>query len=282
MPEKEPVIQYLDGVSFRLAAPFDFAFLHDFGRVFQVYDNQDSGNICFGIDDGNQRLFIKFAGAPTVRYAGETEDAVNRLAQSAKIYQDLQHEFLIRLRGHGPLGGGYIVVFDWFDGICLGKQYPEQRKAFLNLPQSAFLQVFDAIVAFHLHAASKGYVAIDFYDGSILYDIKRSIPCLCDIDFYREMPVINEMGRMWGSARFMSPEEFTLGAQIDEITNVFLMGATAFSLFGGELDRSREKWRLSEQTYQVALKAVSPDRSKRYSSIPAFMQAWKTALQQDK
>ena len=56
MTEKEPVIQYLDGVSFRLAAPFDFAFLHDFGRVFQVYDDQDSGNICFGIDDGNQRV----------------------------------------------------------------------------------------------------------------------------------------------------------------------------------------------------------------------------------
>jgi len=42
------------------------------------------------------------------------------------------------------------------------------------------------------------------------------------------------MGRMWGSSRFMSQEEFTLGVAIDEITNVYPMGAVAFALFGGE------------------------------------------------
>ena len=121
-------------------------------------------------------------------------------------------------------------------------------------------------------------MAIDFYDGSILYDIKNCIPCLCDIDFYRPGPVINDMRRMWGSSRFMAPEEFTLGAKIDEITNVFLMGATAFALFGGELDHSKERWKLSDDAYQVALKAVSPDRAMRYPSISAFSLAWETAL----
>jgi serine/threonine protein kinase, bacterial len=43
------------------------------------------------------------------------------------------------------------------------------------------------------------------------------------------------MGRLWGSSRFMSPEEFGLGAKIDERTNVFNMGAIAFGLLGGEL-----------------------------------------------
>lgn len=40
---------------------------------------------------------------------------------------------------------------------------------------------------------------------------------------------------------FDEPEEFTLGAVIDEVTNVYGMGATAFALFGGEKDRSFEK-----------------------------------------
>lgn len=48
------------------------------------------------------------------------------------------------------------------------------------------------------------------------------------------------MGRMWGSSCFMSPEEFAFGSAIDEITNVYLMGATAFALFGGERDRSKK------------------------------------------
>jgi serine/threonine-protein kinase len=36
----------------------------------------------------------------------------------------------------------------------------------------------------------------------------------------------------------MSPEEFILVAQIDGRTNVFNLGAIAFALLGGELDRS--------------------------------------------
>ena len=32
------------------------------------------------------------------------------------------------------------------------------------------------------------------------------------------------MGRLWGSSRFMSPEEFELNAIIDSRTNVFNMG----------------------------------------------------------
>lgn len=37
---------------------------------------------------------------------------------------------------------------------------------------------------------------------------------------------------MWGSSRFQSPEEYQLGADIDEVTNVYTIGATAFALFG--------------------------------------------------
>ena len=37
-------------------------------------------------------------------------------------------------------------------------------------------------------------------------------------------PFVNKMGRLWGSSRFMSPEEFELNAMIDSRTNVFNMG----------------------------------------------------------
>jgi serine/threonine-protein kinase len=76
----------------------------------------------------------------------------------------------------------------------------------------------------------------------------------------------------------MSPEEFTLGAEIDEVTNVFNMGATAFYLLGGERDRSLAKWEAGEQLYKVAAKAVAPDRDSRYSSLAEFYEAWTRAL----
>ena len=75
----------------------------------------------------------------------------------------------------------------------------------------------------------------------------------------------------------MSPEEFEYGAAIDEVTNVFAMGATAFVVLGGETDRSFEKWDASDALYEVACKAVSLDRSQRYPSISAFRCAWNNA-----
>ncbi len=85
------------------------------------------------------------------------------------------------------------------------------------------------------------------------------------------------MGRLWGSKRFMSPEEFQLGANIDEKTNVFNMGAIAFGLVGGELDRSYAKWDANLALYEVALRAVQENREERYQSVKEFTDAWKEA-----
>lgn len=279
MAEKEADIiwQELDGVPFRLKAPFDFSFLASWGKVFKVFDDQDSGNICFGTERAGRRFFLKFAGAPAARYEGSPADAVGRLKAAVPVYRSLAHPNLIQLADAFETGGGYLAVFCWTDGICMGKQYPEAREKFLTLPAEKRLGVFDAILDFHICAAAKGYVAVDFYDGSILYDFEQEKTVLCDIDFYQKAPFVNTMGRMWGSARFMSPEEFTQGAAIDEATNVFTMGATAFALFGGELDRSRELWTLGEGRYAAAFKAVSEKREERYPSIQAFKAAWDAA-----
>jgi serine/threonine-protein kinase len=271
------VTHTIDGISFELREAYDFSFLHKYGRVFQVFADQDSGNICFGVDKDEERLFVKFAGAPTVAYKGDPAEAVLRLRRTVPVYRDLAHPALIRFRCAEAIGGGFAAVFDWVDGECMGKQYPVSRQAFLQLPDAERLQVFAAIVSFHQHVVAEGYVAIDFYDGSVMYDFGSRRTYLCDIDFYERAPVVNTMGRMWGSSRFMSPEEYTLGAPIDEITHVYTMGAMAFALFGGETDRSPGLWRLGDAAYQVALRAVREERSERFGSLAAFAAAWAEA-----
>ena len=121
----------------------------------------------------------------------------------------------------------------------------------------------------------QGYVAIDFYEGSILYDFGNRKTIICDIDFYAKAPYINKMGRLWGSSRFMSPEEFQLGANIDEITNVYTMGAAAFALFSNERERRIEKWMLSKKLFDVAKRAVSDDRSQRQQSMEELIAEWR-------
>ena len=124
---------------------------------------------------------------------------------------------------------------------------------------------------------TQGYVALDFYDGSILYDFVNESTTICDIDLFRKKPCINDMGRMWGSSKFMSPEEYRLKAEIDEITNVYTLGAFAFALFGN-YERSYDKWSLNSELYSVATKATSSDRDKRHQSIKQLIKEWNDAM----
>ena len=267
-------LQYIDGIPFKLKNAFDFSFLSEYGRVFKVFDDQDSGNICFGIEKDGQRYFIKFAGAPTEQYNGDPADAIARLKATLPVYSALQHTNLIELVEAKDISGGFAMVFKWVDGDCMGRMYPAQHKRFMALSVQDRLKVFADILDFFEYIASQNYVAIDFYDGSIMYDFKWGKTTICDIDFYRKQPCTNDMGRMWGSSLFQSPEEYQLGAVIDEITNVYTIGATAFALFG-EYNRTRDKWQLSDELFEVAAKAVSDDRTKRQQSIRHFIDEWR-------
>ena len=270
-------LQYTDGVPYKLKAPFDFGFIGKYGKVFKVFDDQDSGNICLRTEKNGQKFFVKFAGAPTKEYNGTADEAIGRLKSTLPIYKDLKHKNLIELVSAEEIGGGFAMVFKWADGACAGRQYPEAHRKFDALPNEAKLKVFSDVLEFLAHINSQGYVAVDFYDGSILYDHQSGKTTVCDIDLFQKQPYINDMGRMWGSAKFMSPEEFERGAAIDEITNVYTAGAFAFALFG-KYERDFEKWSLSKELFDVALKAVSDNRDERQQSIKQFIEEWEAAI----
>ena len=286
-------LQYIDGIPFKLKSTFDFSFMKEYGTVFKVYDDQDSGNICFGTEKDGQRYFVKFAGAPTEQYGGDPADAISRLKATLPIYSDLKHENLIELIEAKEIGDGFAMVFKWADGDCMGRMYPAAYRRFIQLPINDRLAVFSDILSFLECVVSRNYVAIDFYDGSILYDFATDTTTICDIDFFRRKPAVNDMGAdYFGTKRLKAPEEYQYGAVIDESTTVFTLGALLFDFFGSFRDediRERyeknafkpcpaERWELSRPCYEAALKAVMPERDRRYGSIVAFRTAWQKAL----
>ena len=250
------VVQSIDGINYELQQPFNMNFVSKYGRVFKVFDKQDSGCICFGVQTKDERLFVKFAGARPVRYKGTQENAILGLRAASK---------LIRI--------WKIAIFQWTDAECMGKQYNSRFK-FFELSIGDRIHILEDILAFHKFVSEQGYVAIDFYDGSIMFDFSNKRMIICDIDYYTKMPYINSVGRMPGSSRFMSPEEFEKGSVIDEVSNVFLMGATAFALLGDATDRTLQKWHADKSLFSVAEKAVSKDRTKRYQSLDELTVAW--------
>lgn len=172
--------------------------------------------------------------------------------------------------------GGVFAVLDQQDSGNLGKQY-DRSHVVRSLPVPARADAVQQIYDFHVHAAARGWVAIDLYDGSVMLDADGGRVTLCDLDLYEQGPVVNRMGRMWGSTRFMSPEEYRLGAPIDEVTNVFALGALAHTFLGDDAMKSREAWVGSDAQFEVAARALRVERDARWPSIEALAEAWRTA-----
>lgn len=74
-----PVEIQLNQVTFQLKEHHNFDWLMKLGTVFAVFDQQDSGNLSFGVEKDGHKKFIKYAGAHTIAYNGKTSDAIDRL-----------------------------------------------------------------------------------------------------------------------------------------------------------------------------------------------------------
>jgi serine/threonine-protein kinase len=251
------------------------------GSVFVTAHRPDSGNTIFGVAIGDERWFVKY---------GQHKEAIDRLESVIALHESVRHRAIIPIVGAIRTPSGLGVVMPWLDAEPLNDPLmgpmlsrldghaPFTRFRQLPVPQivRALTTIFDA----HVAVVSKGFVAVDFYDGSILYDFDHSQVLLCDLDLYRPGPFALDCDRQYGSRRFMAPEEFTRGSQIDERTTVYTLGRTAFVFLSSGL-RGEEgfgSWRANQALFHVAQTAVRPQRSLRFATVAALQSAWRSAV----
>ncbi|WP_406416749.1 hypothetical protein [Streptomyces sp. NBC_00842] len=60
---------------------------------------------------------------------------------------------------------------------------------FRALPVTRVLHAFEQVLGAHLAVEDAGQVAVDFYDGALLYDFARDTVRLIDLDEYRPDPL---------------------------------------------------------------------------------------------
>lgn len=275
----QKLIFQIDGISFQARQEPDLSWIRPYGRVFYVFDQMTSGNFCFGVEGPYGKLFIKYAGGKPCNYAGRPEDAVLTLQQAMPLY-DRSHPALTKLLAHGQAGDGYAAIYAWQDAPTLRPTPPDfrVRNRVRRLQVTRSLKMLDMVFDLHASLAADGYIAVDFWDGNLLIDFERDEAIVCDIDLYRKKPAVNDRGRMQGSSRFLSPEEYMLGASLDERTTVYAMGALAFEFYGDNLDRRREKWEGPSALFAVADRATQGKREDRYPSLRAFLAAWREGV----
>jgi len=263
-------------------APEDF--LRGIGRVFARFDSrtQDSGNVSFGLEANGGRWFVKTAGDPTdtVPFLSHPE-RVALLRNAERLARDFAHPALPALVAVGTSAWGRMLIYDWAEGELLHAPAERRRdpdtafQRFRALQPGEIAAAIDTVVDAHVGLCGRGWVACDFYDGAMIYDFRARRIALFDLDSYSKGPFTNEMGRLFGSDRFMAPEEFERGAQIDERTTVFNLGRCAAVLLG-DGTMARESFRGTDAQHAAMTGACRPDRTQRFASVAALAAAWRS------
>lgn len=262
-------------------------YLESVGDIFAVFDarTQDSGNVSYGVATHGVRYFVKTAGDPSVK--GSLLDHAGRIAvlrNAVTLARSVHHRSLPKLLNVVSTATGPMLVYAWVEGDLIGvpaRQRADRGSAFQRfraLPLSEILAAIETIIEAHVELAKKGWIACDFYDGSIIYDFARKEVHLVDLDHYHLGPFENEMGRMLGSTRFMAPEEFMRGAIIDETTTVFTLGRT-LSVFAGDGTLAQGVFRGSDALHELMCRACAVERALRFQRVADFSRAWQAAQQ---
>lgn len=295
----------IDGIEFKLREFQDFSWLNEYGKVFSVIDETGSGCIMFGVEKNGKKLFFKIAGAKTVEAEVSEETSIALLKDAVQKYRDISHPNLIKLVDSFHKNEFFVAIFEWVDGECLFDHWNFDKynenpdmdtpmKKFKRLPVAKRMAVVEKLFSFFQSFIESGYVAVDFYDSSIMYDFEDDSVTFCDIDLFRKAPTANDLGENYfGTKRLKSPEENEFGATIDELTSEFTLGAIIFDMFsdlannqeryekGMFIPNTPENFELSKGIYNILKRATDYDRSKRYKTIAEFCGRFMSAVEKE-
>lgn len=246
------------------------------GEVFAVFEDQDSGCLSYGVVIEGARWFVKLAPDPAT---------TAMLRSAARFHAAVRHPVILAPVAFADLGERAGIAYPWAPGAVLYHPTRSHRpsrtdpaspmRAFRAQPPAIVSRVVDDIFDAHLAVAAAGCVAVDFYDGCMLYDPHTATVRLIDLDHYRPGPFTVGPGLLPGSTRYLSPEERTTGAVVDERTTVHTMGRTALLLMDeGDMEQA---WRGTPDQRQVLLRATSTHPAARYDSVARFVLAWREA-----
>jgi len=256
-------------------------YLAKVGQVFAVFDarTQDSGNVSFGVEADGRRWFVKTAGDPAAGAFLPHPARVALLENAARLAASFTHPALPSLRCVASSAWGPMLIRDWAEGELV--HAPAERRddptsafqRFRRLPPAELAGAIGVILDVHVGLCARGWVACDFYDGALIYDFAERRISLVDLDSYSSGPFVNDMGRMFGSTRFMAPEEFERGAVIDERTTVFTLGRT-MSVFLGDGGLGRSAFRGNDAQHAAMAGACRPDPGDRIQTMSELARAW--------
>ncbi len=250
-------------------------FLSHRGKIFATFDErtQGSGNVSYGVEADGRRYFVKSAGRPDddssyLDHGGR----VSLLRNAVRLAESSDHRTLSKLRQVVESSLGPMLVYDWVEGENVRQSLDRVRCLAAGEVAHLVTEVYDL----HRELTGLGWIANDFYDDTMIYDFQRRRVHVIDLDSYNLGSFTNRMGRMFGSSRFMAPEEFEFGATIDERTTVFTLGRTAAVLMSDN-SLKRDAFRGNDGQYEVMVRCCAEDPDDRFQTVAEMFAVWVAA-----
>ncbi len=241
--------------------------LSEVGHVFLEIRGHDSGCTSYGVVIDGTSWFVKVAFG---------EDRAQLRAAEA-VHARLRHPAVVPLTtSFETARDGAALVYPWVQGENLNDPdvpgaLPRDHQAsalsrFRALPDDESWAAYDVLVDAHVAAAAAGLVAIDLYDGCLIYDFETRELHLVDVDLYSP-PYVLEVDRQYGSDRLMPPEEYVRGASVGEPATVYTLARLAWHL--GCVRRPAQ--------LEAVMHATRADPGRRHPSVGAFAADWRDA-----
>jgi serine/threonine-protein kinase len=268
------------------------AFVASCGTIITTFDRtQDSGNVSWIVATDAGEYFAKSAGttappapgqpAPSFDHAGR----VQLLRNAVEVAASCDHHALARLRNVVETTDGPVLVYDRAPGDLIATPRKDRAdpgspyRRFAALPAERHVPIVRELFDAHVALAAAGWIACDLYDGCLIFDFTTDQLTLIDLDTYVRGPFVNEMGRMFGSDRYLAPEEFALGASIDQRTTVFTLARLALHLGTATTDDPK-RYVGGAGLAAILVRATSADPADRYPDVAALATAYAEAADQ--
>ena len=193
-------------------------------EVWEVYRNRggrgvgtfgertDSRARSVGVQAEGERFVVKMAADP---------EAVAWLQSAVRFHAAVQHPVIGRVLAsfHTPTGFALVEqwvpgepLFDPFDPTRLPRHHPDSAdQRFRRLPAREIARAVGSLIDAHLAVAQASFVAVDLYEGCIMWDAESCTVSLIDLDHYQPGPYVLEGERQIGSLSLMAPEELVQG-----------------------------------------------------------------------
>jgi hypothetical protein len=154
---------------------------------------------------------------------------VARFQREARISASLQHPHIVRVIAAGESGGTYYLASELVTGGTLERLTSRGHR----LPSAVAVEFTSQLLEALAHAHGKGVVHRDLKPANLLLTPDGQVK-VTDFGIARAIDETNltQTGAVFGTARYMSPEQVT-GAALDHRSDLFTTGVILYELLAG-------------------------------------------------